>query len=221
MTDQSRVDFSAIPNQVIKVVTNPVGFYRDMPRSGGFIEPLVFLVVMAVFAGVLTAVLSLVGFGMAGMMFAGFAAIIIFPIMVVIVSFIGALIFYLIWLVMGSKESYETAYRCIAYISAIYPITVILGVVPYLGGILGTAWAFYLIITASIQVHKIKANLAYIVFGILGALIIIMQASGEYAARNFQYNMGRVSGNMERMTPEEAGEAVGKFLKGLEQSQKK
>ncbi len=221
MADQSKVDFSAIPNQTIKVITNPVGFYRDMPKSGGFIEPLIFLVVMAAIAGVLTAVLSLVGFGMTGMMFAGFAAIIIVPIVAVIGSFIGAAIIYIIWLIMGSKESYETAYRCIAYASAIYPITAILGIIPYLGAIVGTAWGFYLVIVASIQVHKIKANLAYIVFGIIGALLIIMQVSSEYAARNFQSSMERFGGNMENMSPEEAGKAFGQFLKGLEQSQKK
>lgn len=221
MADQSKVDFSAIPNQTIKVITNPVGFYRDMPKGGGFIEPLIFLVVMAAIAGVLTAVLSLVGFGMTGMMFVGFAAIIIVPIVAVIGSFIGAAIVYIIWLIMGSKESYETAYRCIAYASAIYPIAAIFGIIPYLGAIVGTAWGFYLVIVASIQVHKIKANLAYIVFGIIGALLIIMQVSSEYAARNFQSSMERFGGNMENMSPEEAGKAFGQFLKGLEQSQKK
>lgn len=227
MANQSKVDFSAIPNQTIKVITNPVGFYRDMPKGGGFIEPLIFLVVMAAIAGVLTAVLSVFGFGMvgmagmAGMAFAGFAAIIIVPIMAVIGSFIGAAIVYVIWLIMGSKESYETAYRCIAYASAIYPIMAILGIIPYLGAIVGTAWGFYLVIMASIQVHKIKANLAYIVFGIIGALLIIMQVSGEYTARNFQPSMERFGRNIENMSPEEAGKALGEFLKGLEQSQKK
>ena len=39
-----------ILDTIIKVVTNPVGFFKDMPKSGGFIEPLVFMVSMGVVA---------------------------------------------------------------------------------------------------------------------------------------------------------------------------
>jgi hypothetical protein len=224
MNDQAKPDFTQIPNQAIKVITNPAGFYREMPKTGGFVEPLVFVAVMAVITGVLIALLSLVGFGMQGMAVAGLAAIIIFPIFAVIGSFIAAAIIYVIWMIMGSKESYETAYRCVAYMTAIYPITAVLGMIPYLGAVVGTAWGFYLLIVASTEVHGIKAQTAYIVFGIIGALMILFQVSSEYSARHMSARMAELSESMqgmENMSPGEAGKAVGEFLKGLEEAQKK
>ncbi len=56
---------------------------------------------------------------------------------------------------MGSKETYETAYRCAAYISALTPITCVLGIVPYIGGAVGVALAMYFTIIATIMVHQI------------------------------------------------------------------
>ena len=43
-----------------KVVTNPVGFFKGMPRSRGFIEPLVFMVSMGVAAGIIQAFFSII-----------------------------------------------------------------------------------------------------------------------------------------------------------------
>jgi hypothetical protein len=224
MNDQAKPDFSQIPNQAIKVITNPAGFFREMPKTGGFVEPLVFVAVMALVSGVLTALLSLVGFGMAGTVATGLAAVILVPIFAVIGSFIGAAIIYVIWMIMGSKESYETAYRCVAYMTAIYPITALLHIIPYAGGVIGTAWGFYLLIVASTEVHGIKAQTAYIVFGIIGALMILFQLRAEYTTRHLSAQMaelGKSMENMQNMSPEEAGKAVGDFLKGMEQSQKK
>jgi hypothetical protein len=45
--------------QARQVLTDPGGFYRGMPRSGGFLEPVIFAAVMAAAGGVIAAVLSL------------------------------------------------------------------------------------------------------------------------------------------------------------------
>lgn len=37
---------------VQKVIKDPAAFYRDMPRSGGLVEPLIFMVAMGVAAGI-------------------------------------------------------------------------------------------------------------------------------------------------------------------------
>ena len=86
---------------------------------------------------------------------------------------------------MGSQENYETAYRCAAYSSGIIPVTSVLGFIPYLGSVAGLLWGFYLIITASIEVHKIKSSLAWTVWGIIAALFIMLSLSAQYAARKF------------------------------------
>ncbi|NOZ11606.1 MAG: hypothetical protein GXP09_11265 [Gammaproteobacteria bacterium] len=217
MAEQKSPDFSQIPNTAIKVITNPVGFYRDMPKGGGFLEPLVFAVAMALVAALIGIVLSVVGLGATGMMAAGVLMIIMVPIGVVVGSFIGAGILYLIWIVMGSKESYETAFRCIAYMTAISPITALVGVMPYLGTIISVAWGTFLLVAASTEVHKIKANTVYIVFGILGLLVLSYQLKAEYTIRTMQTTFG----NMSNMTPEEAGEAAADFMRGIQQGQQR
>ncbi|HEC12400.1 MAG TPA: hypothetical protein ENI80_03980 [Acidiferrobacteraceae bacterium] len=215
MAGQKSPDFSQIPNTAIKVITNPVGFYRDMPKSGGFLEPLVFAVAMALVAALVGIVLSFMGLGATGMMAAGMIAIIVVPIAVVIGSFIGAGILYLIWMIMGSKESYETAFRCIAYMTAISPITALVGAMPYLGTIISVVWGTFLLVTASIEVHKVKAQTVYIVFGILGLLVLAYNLKSEYMLRSFQSTIG----NIGQMTPEEAGKAAAEFMRGLDQNQ--
>ncbi len=180
---------SGIVSTALKVITNPSGFYRDMPKTGGFQHPIIFLVVMMVVSMVIGYIGSLAHIGispMGGMMGAGaIAGIIIAPIIVLVFSFIAAGILFIIWKIMGSQENYETAYRCAAYSSGIIPVTSVLGFIPYLGSVAGLLWGFYLIITASIEVHKIKSSLAWTVWGIIAALFIMLSLSAQYAARKF------------------------------------
>lgn len=61
-----QIKFDQMPAQAIKVISNPVGFYQEMPKSGGLLEPLVFMVVLSVVSGLITAVTSLFGLGAAG-----------------------------------------------------------------------------------------------------------------------------------------------------------
>jgi hypothetical protein len=101
--------------------------------------------------------------------------------------------------------AYETAYRCLAYTYAILPILTLLGFVPYLN-LVGLAWMLYLLIVASVEVHNIAAKIAWIVFGILTALLALFQISAYQAARQMdqsdeamQRNMGQFSKQMEQM----------------------
>jgi hypothetical protein len=65
-----------------------------------------------------------------------------------------------------------------AYAMAISPITVLLGIIPYLGAILGLAWYLYLMVAASAEVHKIVQKTALIVFGIIFILLAIPTTCG-------------------------------------------
>lgn len=226
------------------VITDPVGFYRGMATSGGFAEPAIFVIVMGLVMGVLIAVFTLIGFGPVGAMAAGFAAIIFMPIGAVIGSFIGAAIMFVVWKLMGSERNFEAAYRSVAHATAIYPVMAVLGLIPYLGTVIGVVWGVYLMYCASTQVHKIEAGRAKIVLGILGALMLFMQLSGEMASRALQSqletsaeqmgtSMEELSKSMEQlgtsmegvdvedMTPEEAGKAVGDFFRGMNEAMEK
>ena len=220
-----QLDFSLIPQQVVQIITNPVRFFQQMPRRGGYVEPLVFMLILGVIAGFIRTIISITGLLPVAMTM-GIGAIIIVPVLTVIFGFISAGVLYLIWKVMGSSEPYETAYRCVAYSMAIVPVTALLSIIPYLGTIIGVVWMSYLMIVASTEVHGINPKTATAVFGIIGLLFVIINVSSEYTARQMteQFDgmsktLEDVTGRMQDMTPEEAGEAVGKFLKGVEKAQ--
>ncbi|MEI8122187.1 MAG: YIP1 family protein [bacterium] len=172
------------------VILNPVDFYRGMAKGGGFGDPLVFAVVMGVVTGLVQAVLGLLHFGAVASVAMALASIIITPIAVLIFGFVGAAIMFVIWKLMGSNESYETAYRCGAYAAAISPITALLGIIPFAGSLIGLAWMLYLIVTASVEVHKLPSQKAWLVFGIIGGIFALMSISGQLAARRVQRDFG-------------------------------
>jgi Uncharacterized protein conserved in archaea len=204
------INFAAMPQTAVKVVTAPADFFREMPKTGGFLEPLVFAVIMGFIAGIIRAILSLfsVGYGAAGMA-GGFSAIIIMPIAVAIGSFIGGAILFVIWKLMGSQEEYEAAYRCGAYLTALAPITAIISVVPYAGGIVNMAIFVFYLVTASIHVHNIPSQKAWLVFGIIAIVFALIGLTAEYKARN-------MSSSMEQWR--QMGEEYRKSAKDMEQS---
>jgi hypothetical protein len=206
-----------------KVIKDPAAFYREMPRSGGLVEPLVFLVVMGVLAGLVRAVLGVVGIGMAGSFMLAMASIVIVPIFGAIFGFIGAGVLFIIWKMMGSEEPYETAFRCLAYATAIAPINAALNTIPYIGPIIGLLWMTYLLVNASTEVHHVQPKLAWIVFGAICVLFAISSISSQIAARRVAARLETLQqkmGQIDKMSPEEAGKAVGEFLKGVQEGTK-
>lgn len=206
-----------IPTLAIMVITNPVSFFREMPKTGGFLEPMVFLAGMGVISGIISTILAIFGLGVSGSVAMAFASIIYTPILAVIVGFVLAAILFVIWKVMGSQESYETAYRCAAYASAISPLTTVINIIPYVGGVIGLFWGTYLMVVASTEVHNIKRKTAWIVFGIIFAIFAIMSISAQFAARKMQEVAEEYRQQMEQeMSPEEMKKAAEEFMKNMQ-----
>lgn len=228
----NKTKLSSIINDAVQIVKTPVSFYKNMSKSGGLTEPVIFLIVMSTLSGLMIAVLSLIGLGMAGGAgIAGIGAVVMMPLFALISSFISSGIIFVIWKLMGSNENYQTAYRCVAYASAIYPVIFLLSVIPYLGTLVGVVWGVYLMIIAGVEVHQLNKRTVMIVFGILGFLMLIFNLSSEMTSRKMSAEFDTMSGefkgfgkSLERygdddeITPEEAGKALGEFLKGLEKA---
>ena len=179
------INFASFQKTAMSVLTSPSAFFREMPKTGGFVEPLIFMVVMGIIAGLIQTVFSLVGLHIAAGMATGAASIILVPILIAIVGFVGAAILFVIWKLLGSQESYETAYRCGAYISVLTPIATVLGLIPYIGSAIGIILVTYFLVIASVEVHSTPSQKAWLVFGIIGAILIIMNISAQYSARKF------------------------------------
>jgi len=162
--------FRGLVDLATKLAVNPVGFYQDMPKTGGMIEPLLFVVMAALVGVVINAAESYFSYG-AGIHDLGIMAIwlIIAPLIAVILSFFVAAICFAIWTFTGSEQTYETSYRCLAYAHLLLPISILLSFVPYLG-LLGIAWWLYLMMVATREVHKISIKPALMIFGTIAAL---------------------------------------------------
>ena len=215
-------DFIApIINTAIKVITDPLGFFKNMAKSGGFIEPLIFIVAMGIVSGILQAILAVLGF-VRGVPFSmALASIIIAPVLMAVFGFAVAFVLFIIWKIMGSQESYETAFRCNAYVASITPINTVLAVIPYIGPVLGFVWMMYLIILASIEVHKIKPKIAWIAFGVICAILSISAITSQFAARKMinetEKWQDRYEKELQGVKPEETGKAAEEFLKRLQE----
>jgi hypothetical protein len=179
------------------VITAPKAYFQSMPTRGGLINPLIFIIVMSLISGIISGILSFVA-SPVGLLAFGLAAIIFIPIFATIGAFIGGGILYLIWKVMGSEQDYETSFRCLAAVSAIYPVTAVLNLVPYLGTIVSVAWGAFLLIEASVAVHGRQRRSAQLVFGIIAAILIFMNVSAEHTARNLAKEADRLNEMLEQ-----------------------
>jgi hypothetical protein len=214
--ESNRIDFQAMPQTAIKVITAPTEFFRTMPKTGGFFEPLVFMAIMGAIGGLITAVASFMGLGMGMGGAQGLLAIIMVPLFVAIGGFIGAAILFVIWKLLGSQENYEVAYRCCAYLAALMPITTMLGLIPYAGGAAGIALMVYYTVVASTEAHGIASQKAWLTFGILGAILLILSIKGQYMAR--QYSSG--ADEFRKATDESMKKQADAWKKAAEQTRK-
>ena len=158
-----------------KVITTPGDFFKEMPTSGGYEEPLKFAVVNYVIAGIGATLLTL---GSA------FFAIVVAPIIGIIWLFISGAILYICFKIVGGSGSYEGTVRIMAYASAVYVVLWI----PIIGQIIAL-YAIYLGIVGGTFVHNITTMrsviavfIPIIVMAIIVALLIAMVGAAFLAA---------------------------------------
>ncbi|MCD6352753.1 MAG: hypothetical protein J7M06_00880, partial [Proteobacteria bacterium] len=69
-------------------------------------------------------------------------------------------------------------------------------------------------------VHNLNRKTAWMVFGIIFAIFSLLNISSQYAARKLTGDMKKfqkgLDKQIENMSPEDAGKAMGEFLKGLQ-----
>lgn len=200
--EQKGIDVSAMLQTAVKVVTSPADFFREMPKTGGYKEPLLFMVLMGALNGLVTAVLGIFGLAMVFSTGMAIASIIIYPVMYAVFGFIGAALVFVIWKLMGSAEPYETSYRCVASIAAFMPITSILNVIPYIGVLASLALLTWIYVLASVGTHKLPAQKSWLVFGIIGAALFLMSLGAGMASRSMQHGTQQQIEEMQKSAEE-------------------
>jgi hypothetical protein len=192
----------------VDVIARPAEFYRCMPRAGGFLDPLMYLLMIGVLTGLVNLALSPLLLDQPFVVALGSVAMI--PILLAVFGFIVAGVLFVIWRLMGSRESFETSYRCMAYACAILPITVVLSGLPYLGTFIVVMWWMLLMVLASVRVHGVRQPVAAAVFGAVGMALVLVGLTAEFVARQTAGDIAAWNARMEHelARPDDVREAM-------------
>lgn len=212
---------SGIVPTFVAVVTRPAEFFSAMPRTGGYAQPLIFMVVMGVAGGLIRAVLGMLGLLTAGSTATALTGIILAPVLILIFGFIGAAILFIIWKMMGSQRDFETAYRCVAYGSAISPLTQFLMLIPYLGIVLALGWWAFILVAASNQVHDVGRSVAITVFGGIAAVLALAGIGMQLTAQRMMNSLTRTQHQLQldqTRDPAKAAQDLGKLLQQMQKA---
>ncbi len=223
MPEQLTVNISTIGVIMRQVITDPREFFRRMPKSGGYGDPVLYLAVMGFIDGLVIWLLDLFGLGGGMMSSASVPGLLMMAIMAPLGGFVVAFFAYLLWRFMGSRQSYEAAYRCLAFIASIGPVIMLLQVIPYLGTVVNVLWGFWLLFIASTEVHGLAPARVKSVMVILAVIFLVIGLQGERSNRRLQAGVAGFTQQMQSLqgkTPEQMGQAVGEFLKGVEKGAK-
>ena len=168
-----------------EVMQRPSEFYRGMPKTGGYADPLTFAAISFIIYALLTAFLTaLFGHGMYMGMYGGmyggarelgFFAIlmtlIITPIAGIISLFIEAAILYVIYKLLGGTGSYEGTVRFISYATAV----LLLSWIPIISWVIGI-YGIYLYIVGGMYVHNVSMARSAIAVLLPALLVILLMA---------------------------------------------
>jgi hypothetical protein len=163
------------------VVLRPVDFFRSISPQGDFLNPLIFAVICyeisAILGGIIALALGSQGFG-------GFLVdIILAPIGVAILLFIGAgIIHLLVMLIVGTPNAgYEGTFRVGAYI-AVTQLVAWLSAIPILGILVALLIFFYTIFLGVVGIREMhstttgKAALVILIPVVVAFLIVLVLA---------------------------------------------
>lgn len=154
-----------------RILVSPAKFFASMPKSGGFLEPLIFAVLMGTIAGLIQVVIMIFGGQVATSIIAESTRVLILgPAVLVLLSFSGAAILYMMWNILGSKEPYAVAFRCWTYIFAIFPILPLIRLSPVLSFVTRTVLVTIFIIIASEKVHLIPPYRSRTFFAVIAMI---------------------------------------------------
>lgn len=155
---------------VKQLLSAPRAFYRHLPRGGGYVAPVLFVLVLSclpLFLPVVGKSYRLIADGApVSVLQPALGWGFVFSLIGIPLTVVGSGVCFLIWKMLGSQQPYAVAFRCVATLAVLVPFAVLLAQVPlaWLGIVL---WGLYLLIVASVEVHKLKAWDAWLTFGAL------------------------------------------------------
>ena len=153
-----------------EVILRPSDFYRRMPKTGGYANPLIFTVICLIINTLLSelfrpSMLKLIGLHNQRPSISIFTYIILIPIITILGIFIIAFVFNVLYKAFGGTGNYEGTVRFISYASA----PIVFAWIPIFGSIFGI-YGLYLYIVGGMIVHNVsmkKSTILMLPFALL------------------------------------------------------
>jgi len=168
------------------VIFSPRIFYSQMPQSGGFFHPAGFLFIMILIGMIINVVGTVFLIGQPAIWSIPIT-IIFFSVIIFLGGFLISFVLYIVWRLLGSNKSYETAFRCFAYSSAISPLTSLIAFIPLIGIPMCVLWIIILLIIASETVHSLKPTVVRPFWLLVGLIVVIGTLVLEQQYRKFVF----------------------------------
>jgi hypothetical protein len=142
-----------------EVIQRPSDFYKRMPMTGGYADPLIFAAISYIIYGLFAALFnagmsigSMYGmYGKESSLSMVVVSVILEPVVGIISIFIEATILYIVYRILGGMGSYEGTVRFISYATAV----MVFSWVPFIGLIV-LIYEVYLYIVGGMFVHNVS-----------------------------------------------------------------
>lgn len=142
------------------IIMKPAEFFKTMPVTGGYKDPLIFALITSVIMGLGLTVITL------GV---GFLAIIFAPIAVSISVFLAALLLLVCAKMVGGSGTYEATMRVASYAN----IVNVIGWIPIVS-IIGSIYGLWLTVVGIREIHKLTLSKAIIAVLIAIAIVFVI-----------------------------------------------
>ena len=170
------------------VLFSPEKFFKSMIVTGGIKEPLAYGLLFGSMGTrfgffwqflIIGSTLRSIGQGLIGQLPMGFiflTIMLISPVFVILTIFFTSGIMHLMLLIVGVKKGFEATFRVISYSQA----TQILGLIPFIGGMIGGFWLFIVQFIGLRAIHEIsylKVLMAFLIPVVVLILIMVIAIS--------------------------------------------
>jgi len=187
---------------VKELVTSPAAAFARMREKGDYVSPLLFIIIVGGLGAIAGQIWQLVfgvpwmsmvpaeyqgeyGEMMAAQGASAVVMIVLWPILMPIIAFVGAAIYHLFLMILGghrdSTAGYEGTFRVVAYSS----VAQLAQVIPVAGGFVAMIWGIILMVLGLSSVHRTSQGKAlgavlipWVVCCLCGILIAVMAGVG-------------------------------------------
>lgn len=153
-----------------EVITRPEEFFARWDPAEDWKKVIIFNVICGLIGGALTAVFTF---------FFGLGAVVRYPIFVIVGTFVGGIVMFVCFKVLGGKGDIEATIKMVGYTQAVRVFYIGIPVVGFIISFLASFYQFWLLIVGGKAVHGLdttKSAIAVLIPAVLFGLITMIIA---------------------------------------------